>query len=145
MIWVLHSDIIPGDLASNTWRNNAYKISYIREKRKANITEWWLNGTEWCKGAPFFLLFIIIISISFVVVISPQEHVFPLKDFTKFWMSPSYRNGHGSDYSLYLLVLLIVFEYKNRSTVISEYKYRMLVLVWKMVFHFLSILFEKWR
>ena len=44
MILVLHSDIIPGDLASNIWRNNAHKISYIREK--ANITERRLNG-EW--------------------------------------------------------------------------------------------------
>ena len=35
----LHSDIIPGDLTSNIWRNNAYKISYIRKERRANITE----------------------------------------------------------------------------------------------------------
>ena len=39
MIWVLHSDIIPGDLASNIWNNNAYKISYIRKGRRAKITE----------------------------------------------------------------------------------------------------------
>ena len=62
-----------GDLETNIWRNHAYKISYIRKKRKMNITErrrngdWMaLNGhwnvpaiqsTEWClKGdwmAPF--------------------------------------------------------------------------------------------
>ena len=46
MIWVLHSDIIPADLASNIWRNNAYKISYIRKERRANITERRRNG-DW--------------------------------------------------------------------------------------------------
>ena len=46
MIRVLHSDIIPGNLASNIWRNNAYKISYLRKKRKANITERRRNG-DW--------------------------------------------------------------------------------------------------
>ena len=44
---MLHSDIIPGDLESNTLRNNAYKISYIyTEKRKVNITERRQNG-DW--------------------------------------------------------------------------------------------------
>ena len=51
MIWVLHSDIILGDLASNIWRNNACKISYIRKERRAKITERWRNGdwmvTKW--------------------------------------------------------------------------------------------------
>ena len=70
---VLHSDIIPGDLASNIWRNNACEISYMRKKEKwillkgeGMVTEWSLNGhwnvpaiqsTEWwLKGywmAPF--------------------------------------------------------------------------------------------
>ena len=51
MIWVLYSDIILGDKAWNIWRNNAYKVSYIRKKRRANITERRWNGdgmvTEW--------------------------------------------------------------------------------------------------
>ena len=58
MIRVLHSDIIPGNLASNIWRNNAYKISYLRKKRKANITERRRNG-DWMlteKYLPFSLL-----------------------------------------------------------------------------------------
>ena len=46
MIWVLHSDIIPGNLASKIWRTNAYKLSYIRKERRANITERWRNG-DW--------------------------------------------------------------------------------------------------
>ena len=36
---MLCSDMIPGDLESNIWRNNAYKISYIRKERRAKITE----------------------------------------------------------------------------------------------------------
>ena len=51
MIWVLYSDIILADQAWNIWRNNAYKVSYIRKKRRANITERRRNGdwmvTEW--------------------------------------------------------------------------------------------------
>ena len=44
---MLHSDIIPGGgLASNIYKNNAYKISYIRKKRKVNITERRRNG-DW--------------------------------------------------------------------------------------------------
>ena len=46
MIWVYHSDIIPGDLASNIWRYNAYKTSYIRKERRAKITERRRNG-DW--------------------------------------------------------------------------------------------------
>ena len=51
---MLHSDNIAGDLASNIWRNNAHKISYIRKKGKwillkgdGMVTEWHWMVTEW--------------------------------------------------------------------------------------------------
>ena len=51
---MFHSDIIPWDLESNVWRNNAYSISYIRKKGKwiwlkgdGMMTEWQWMVTEW--------------------------------------------------------------------------------------------------
>ena len=47
---MLHSDIIPGDLESNIWRNNAWDQLYTENKESEyywKATEWWLNGTEW--------------------------------------------------------------------------------------------------
>ena len=52
MIWVLHSDIILGNLWLNILRNNAYKTSYIRKEEKwillkgdRMVTEWSLKHT----------------------------------------------------------------------------------------------------
>ena len=46
VISTFFQNIIPRELESNIWRNNAYKISYIRKKRKVNITERRRNG-DW--------------------------------------------------------------------------------------------------
>ena len=54
MIWVLHSDIIFGDIGPDILIYNAYEISYIREKEKwillkavGMVTEWHWMVFEW--------------------------------------------------------------------------------------------------
>ena len=54
VISTFFQNIIPRELESNIWRNNAYKISYIRKKGKwillkgdGMVTEWHWMVTEW--------------------------------------------------------------------------------------------------
>ena len=48
---MLHSEIIPGDLESNIWRNMHIRSVIYGKKKESEYswkaTEWWLNGTEW--------------------------------------------------------------------------------------------------
>ena len=104
---MIHSDIILGDLASNIWRNNAYKISYIgmtlnshwmvtemylpfiRLNGDWKMTEWRLSVfTEWWRFVLWYILgppFITGLQVGFYILIVLYCQVWVCSWFSSKW------------------------------------------------------------